>query len=194
MGQATEGRRRADAERSIAAIVAAATGLFAGDADASMTDVAKAAGVGRVTLYAHFSSREDLLRRVLADAIAQSMAAIAAAEPETGPPGEAFARLVRTCWPMLSRFGRLHQAARRALPAGEVRRLHDSPMEHVERLIERGRADGEFRTDLPVGWLVATVYALLHTAADDVAGGRLAAEDAGGYLESTLLSVLRPAP
>jgi TetR/AcrR family transcriptional repressor of mexCD-oprJ operon len=182
--------RRADAERNIAAIVAAATELFAGDPDVSMTDIAKAAGVGRVTLYAHFPSREELVRVVLADAIATSTAALATAAPDEGPPAEAFARLVRTCWPILSRFGRLHQAAQRALPAEEVRRHHDLPMEQVERLIVRGRSAGEFRTDLSVEWLVTTVYGLLHTAADEVSADRLTIEEAGENLEITLLSIL----
>jgi TetR/AcrR family transcriptional regulator, mexCD-oprJ operon repressor len=183
-------RRRADAQRNIAAILAAATGLLARDPEASMVDIARAAGVGRVTLYAHFPSRNELVRAALTEAIAQSTAAIVAAAPDQGPPVEAFARLIHTCWPMLAQFGGLHQAAQQALPAEEMRRRHDLPMVQVERVITRGRKTGDFRTDLPVEWLVTTAYALLHAASDEVHAGRLAVEDAGHLLEETLLSML----
>jgi TetR/AcrR family transcriptional regulator, mexCD-oprJ operon repressor len=184
-------RKRADAERNIAAIITAATECFARDPDASMTDIAKAAGLGRVTLYAHFPSREQLLRTVLAETITESTGIIEAASPDEGPPAEAFARMIRSCWPLLSRFGSLHAAAQRALPADEVRRRHDQPMAHVERIIARGQAEGAFRTDLPVHWLVTTVYTLLHAAADEAAAGRLATESVGEILEKTLLAALK---
>ncbi|MGV9324997.1 TetR/AcrR family transcriptional regulator [Streptosporangium sandarakinum] len=185
-------RKRADAERNIAAIITAATESFARDPDASMTDIARAAGLGRVTLYAHFPSREQLLRTVLAETIAESIGVIEAASPAEGPPDEALARVIRSCWPLLSRFGGLHAAAQRTLPADEVRRRHDPPMAHVERLITRGRAEGAFRTDLPVEWLVTTVYTLLHAAADEAAAGRLDTDAVGEILEKTLLAALRP--
>ncbi|WP_106401165.1 TetR/AcrR family transcriptional regulator [Actinocorallia populi] len=183
-------RRRADAERSIAAIVGAATELFALDPGASMVDVARAAGVGRVTLYAHFASREDLVRQVLAGAIARSMAAIEAATTDGQAPAEAFARVMRACWSQLNQFGRLYEAAEQALPAEEVRHHHRTPMAYVRDLIREGQATGDFRGDLPADWLVATVYALLHTAAAEVAAGRLADDESGTVVEKTLLSVL----
>ena len=185
-------RKRADAERNITAIITAATECFARDPDASMTDIAKAAGLGRVTLYAHFPTRQQLLRTVLAEAIAESTGIIEAASPDEGPPAEAFARMIRSCWPLLSRFGSLHAAAQRALPPDEVRRRHDQPMAHVERIIARGQAEGAFRTDLPVQWLVTTVYTLLHAATDEAAAGRLATESVGEILEKTLLATLKP--
>ncbi|PZG15983.1 TetR/AcrR family transcriptional regulator [Nonomuraea aridisoli] len=52
--------RRADAERNIAAILDAATRLISADPTVSVADIAKAAGVGRVTLYGHFPSRKAL--------------------------------------------------------------------------------------------------------------------------------------
>jgi len=188
----TAGRKRADAERSVAAIVTAATGCFARDRDASMSDIAKAAGVSRVTLYAHFSSREELLRRVLAESVAEGSADIAATSPAEGPPAQAFAHLIRSAWPILSRSGSLHAAAQHVLPAEEVREFHDEPMAAVRLLIARGQADGSFRGDLPLEWVVTTVYSLLHAAVDEVADGRFLPDEAGAILEKTLLAVLRP--
>ena len=46
---------RADAERSIAAILDAAVQVLADRPEAGMGEIAKAAGVARQTVYAHFT-------------------------------------------------------------------------------------------------------------------------------------------
>src|SRR4051794_16025842 len=102
------GRRRADAERNAAAIVTAATGRFADAPDANMRACARAAGVGRVTLYSPFPSREDLIRAVLEQAGGKSTEIIEDARSAQLPPGDAFAPLIRTTWPLIGRFGRLY--------------------------------------------------------------------------------------
>src|ERR1700755_32085 len=54
--------RRADAERNRDKILAAARAAFAEpDADASMAEIARRAGVGMATLYRNFPGRRELL-------------------------------------------------------------------------------------------------------------------------------------
>ena len=62
--------RRADAQRNIAAILTAAAECLGRDPSASTSEIAKAAGVGRVTLYGHFPSRAELVDAVFVQAIA----------------------------------------------------------------------------------------------------------------------------
>ena len=83
-------------------------------------------------------------------------------------------------------------AVMRHLPAEVMRAHHDPPMARVRAMIERGRAAGEFRTDLPVEWLVTSFYTLMHAAGTEVDAGTLPAEDAARVLESTLLALVRP--
>jgi AcrR family transcriptional regulator len=84
--------RRADAERSIAAIVDAAVELVSRRPEANMSEVAAAAGVGRVTLYAHFPSREAVLAASRERAMAETIRAFDAAELDRGPAPDALAR------------------------------------------------------------------------------------------------------
>jgi hypothetical protein len=66
---------------------------------------------------------------------------------------------------------------------------HVSGHEVLRRLIERGRADGSFRTDVPAGWLLSSFFALAHAARDDVAAGRLDPQAALAALLATVPGV-----
>jgi len=181
--------RRADAERSIAAILDAAVELLGERPDASMEEIAGAAGVSRQTVYAHYSSREALLDAVSERAIAQAVAAIDAAEPERGPPAEALERLVAASWQTLERHARLLESMR-AHRTAEEHDFHAPILARLERLIRRGRRAGVFDRKQPITWLLATVLALSHAAAGEVGAGRMKPEAAGAALNHSILRVL----
>ncbi|MGA4539561.1 TetR/AcrR family transcriptional regulator [Uniformispora flossi] len=184
-------RRRADAERSIEAILDAAQAGLADHPQLTMAELARAAGVGRVTLYTHFASREAVLGAVLERAVDEASAAIEAAAPREGTATEALDRLVRTSWRVLDRHRRLFAVAHAELPAADMRRHHERALAHVEQLIERGRDEGDFRTDLATTWLLSAIYSLMHAAAEDVNVGRLTAEQAPEVLVATILPAVR---
>lgn len=185
-------RRRADAERNIAAILDAAWELFGRGEAPAMADIAGAAGVRRATLYAHFPSREELLDAVIERAVATTDDALTALRLDEDPPAAALARLLATSWPILDRHRRLRAVALAELGPERLRRRHDRSMRHVEHLVRRGRDEGVFRTDLPVGWLIAAFYAVLHAAAEEADAGRVAPADAPALLTATALSLLTP--
>ncbi|MET9242736.1 TetR family transcriptional regulator [Nonomuraea sp. NPDC003709] len=184
--------RRADAERNIAAILEAGTRLLSADPTASVADVAKAAGVGRVTLYGHFPSREALVDAVLDHAVEVADAVLADDSLDTAPAPEAMARLLRSSWEVLDRHRRLFLAADRVLATERIREHHERPLRRVERLIVRGQRTGEFRTDLPSEWLVTTFFSIIHAAAQEREAERLAPEEVELVLTRTMLSLLAP--
>jgi AcrR family transcriptional regulator len=183
--------KRADAKRSIAAILAAATECLSRDPAASTSEIAKAAGVGRVTLYGHFPSRADLVDAVFAHAIEGGKHALDAVDL-SGEPRVALERLVDSSWQLVDRYRALLIAAQDTLPPGRVRDLHADPMARVERLIERGQADGVFRTDLPMSWLVSVMHNVMHGATADIEAGRITSDKAAAYIASTLLAAFTP--
>jgi TetR/AcrR family transcriptional regulator, mexCD-oprJ operon repressor len=183
--------RRADARRNINAILDAALTCLARDPDVSIGEIAKAAGVGRVTLYGHFASRAELVDAVFARALDQADRALDAADT-TGSPDEALTDLIGSSWRIIARFRALLVAAERELPAERIRAHHDGTLRHIRAIVARGQEDGTFRTDLPAAWLVAVFYGTLHTAADEIGAGRLDEGDAAPAITATLLSAYRP--
>jgi AcrR family transcriptional regulator len=185
--------RRATAERNIAAILDAAERLLARGAATSIVAVAAEAGVSRVTVYGHFPAREDILEAVVERATRGAVAALDAAEPERGPPGEALDRLLAASWSGLTRHLSTGRAAAEQLSPDAMRRAHEPILARVRALIERGREAGDFRTDVATEWQVATMLALSHAAADEVRAGRMDADAAGAALRVTLRAAMNTA-
>src|SRR6185436_12391648 len=147
----TPRRRRADADRSVAAILDAALEALASDPDSSMSEIARRAGVVRATVYVHFPTRTDLLDAVMDYAVGMVVEAMKSAEPQRGEPVEALVRVLRATWRQLAQ---------------------------LEPLIKRGQKKGVFRRDLPVVWHLAVLRAIVHAASTEIRGGRLPESEA----------------
>ncbi|WP_079189767.1 TetR/AcrR family transcriptional regulator [Actinacidiphila paucisporea] len=187
-------RRRADAERSIAAILDAALNTVPSDGEFNMSAIARAAGVSRVTLYSHFPTREALVDAALQRAFAQTHEALTELPLDQGPPQEVLAQLLSSSWQVLERHRNLYLVASANLPPDRLRAYAELVLDRIERLLARGRAEGVFRDDLPLDWLVATVYTLMHLAAEQVGSGRTKADLAGELVSTTILSLLTAGP
>lgn len=183
--------KRADAQRSIEAILDAAIGCLSRNPDVSVSEIAKTAAVGRVTVYGHFPNRADLVEAALTRAIDDGHAALEAVDL-SGDPRDALARLIESSWQLVNHSRSLLIAAQDVLPPGRIRDLHAGPAQRIERLIERGRDEGAFRTDLPATWQVGVLHSIMHSAADEITAGRLTPDLAAGYITATVLAAFAP--
>ncbi|MEV4543189.1 TetR/AcrR family transcriptional regulator [Micromonospora echinaurantiaca] len=183
--------RRADAQRNIAAILEAAVNALSRNPDASVSEIAKAAGVGRVTLYGHFPNRDDLVEAALASAIEQGHAALDAVDL-TGDTRQALTRLIHSSWRLVNQSRSLLLAAQGVLPPGRIRDLHAGPVERVEGLVKRGQEEGVFRRDLSTSWLVGVMHSVMHNAADEINAGRLDPDQAAAFITATVLAAFTP--
>lgn len=189
MSTASRPRRRADAERSIARIVSAARVCLGDNPDATVDDIAKAAGVGRMTVYGHFRTRPELVEAALVDALQAGEATLSTLDL-AGDARTALTRLLESSWSLVAESAALATAASGVLPAGRLLELHGAPAERVHELVRRGQEQGVFRTDLPIGWLVSAVHYILKGAAEESRAGRVDAADVAGLITETVQSIV----
>ncbi|MEV1079588.1 TetR/AcrR family transcriptional regulator [Streptomyces sp. NPDC050211] len=183
--------KRADALRSIEAIVQAAAECLGRNPEASLSEIARAAGVGRVTLYAHFASRAEVVDAAMSRALDRGNEVLDAVDL-TGDPLLALARYIEAGWHLVDQARALLAAAQKELSAGRIRELHAGPAARVEALVARGRAEGAFRRDLPIAWMVNVLHTVMHSAAEEIRAGRLTSDRAADHITATVLAAFTP--
>ncbi|MEU5159567.1 TetR/AcrR family transcriptional regulator [Streptomyces sp. NPDC020875] len=196
-GREPRRKRRADAERSRAAILDAAVRLLRARPDAGLEAVARAAGLTRQTVYAHFASREALLAAVVDRITAEALAAIESAALDEGPAADALLRFLDASWrPYENYASLLHSVAATVTPAsGRADRARHEPVaERLVRLVERGIRSGEFTPGLSPEWLVTTLIAVGHAAGEAAHSGRMTLQEARETLDATALRLLGARP
>lgn len=192
MSTDTTVRRRADARQNVQRILEAAIVCFGRTAKATMQDIAQEAGLGRVTVYAHFSSRAALVESALALAIERGDAALEAGLDPARDPEDTLRRLVQASWELSAASANLWSAATEEVGATRVRELHGRPAERVERLLTRGQETAVFRDDLSPAWLVGVLHALMKFALEEVTHDRLQPEQAAELISTSTLALWRP--
>src|SRR5215467_9440358 len=188
--QRTTGYQRKVAERNVEAILDAAEELLQSQGQVSIAAVAAQAGVSRVTVYAHFRDWTALLEAAVERAVRRTAAALQAVHPDDGPPVEALDRMVAVAWQHIARYRAMAAAVAEFLTPEAVARTHQAAHHTIGALLERGQADGSFRTDLPAWWLVTASIALMHACSDGVRAGRIEEHDAVRILTTSVRDLL----
>jgi AcrR family transcriptional regulator len=169
--------RRADAQRNYERLlVAAETALNANGAEASLDDIAKAAGVGNATLYRHFPTRGKLIEAVF-DQRFLMLCAAAGALSETQDPGTALKSWLRDVTRHITDSRVLADAFSAAYdgPAGteppQIAVWHRAVYDAARPLLAAAQQAGAIRSDLDVVELMALTTAVVR-AGDPAQAGR----------------------
>jgi TetR/AcrR family transcriptional repressor of mexCD-oprJ operon len=145
-------------QRVAAAILDGAAHLFAnGGEQASMNEVAEAAGVARATVYRYFPNRESLLDELAQAAVRDVEARLASARIDEVPPGEGIARAVRALVDVGNLFVVLTRERQRSGSDEFQRGLVDP----LRQLVERGQAGGDIRDDITARRLTESLIGLI---------------------------------
>ncbi|MGW1891055.1 TetR/AcrR family transcriptional regulator [Streptomyces sp. NPDC002004] len=191
MGGVSSGR--ADANRRRILDVALAELLR--DPDASMDQIARAAGVVRRTVYGHFPSREALVAALVDEAVETVAIAHAGAHTGVDDPPEAVARSVLAVWEIADRYRLLVSLAQRSVTVEGIRARLAPVREACADVLRRGLECGDFASPLPP---VALAYAheqILFGLMEAVNDGLLDPRAAGAQAAVTVLtSAGVPAP
>jgi AcrR family transcriptional regulator len=153
---------RADAERSVRAILEAAERVLAEDAGASMEQIAEAAGLTRITVHRRFANRQALLEALSVSAMEQLLEAIEEARPNSAPALVALYRVtanvlrVKSAW----RFTLTHNTSL-SEAAAALRADIDA---YTVELLARAQREGLLGPATDLDWMRQVYYALLSEA------------------------------
>lgn len=170
--------RRSHARSNHARILVAAREELSRDPDASLDEIARAAGVVRRTLYGHFASRQALIAALAEEAAEALREAFTQARRDGDAPSAAMARLVLASWAVGDRYRMLISLGRRDLGEETIHAALGPSRAEATAILERGQRDGVFSGHLPAPVmslaLEAFILALLESQWPDP-GGQAAA-------------------
>lgn len=169
----------------------ASAALLGRQPDASMDEIAAAAGVARQTIYAHYPSRNSLLQAVTQHVTAQVTRGLADLDLERGSATDALGRWVDATWALLEHYPVLLTPAIVAPAGDDELERHKPVMGRLLRLLERGRRRREFDRTMPKTWYLTAIISLGHAAAQEVAAGRMTPAKAGAAFRDSVLRICR---
>jgi TetR/AcrR family transcriptional repressor of mexCD-oprJ operon len=142
---------------SSAILEAAAAVLAERGEQASMADVAAAAGMARATVYRYFPNREALLEALGRVTVEEAGERLVAGRLQDVPIPDAFERAVRALVAVGDYLVVISRESARPDPE-EFERQVASPL---RGLIERAQSLGEVRDDLPASWLMESLIGIV---------------------------------
>jgi len=178
-------------------ILQAAVRVFArkGFHDSRVGDIAEEAGVAHGLLYHYFDSKDELLETIFHDTWAELLVAMREVEESAAPAREQLhgvAAILLRSWrrnPDLVRVlvrevARSPHLQKRLMEVGEA-------FAAIQRMIERGQSDGDFRTDLDARLASFVFYGALEETLTGWAFGQLPDDDEQVALaEATIVDVV----
>jgi AcrR family transcriptional regulator len=211
-----ETRRAAVAADSLAyrerrqAILEAAGRVFhlKGYAATKLADVALESGIDRATLYYYVSSKWDLFRDVVSEAVEQNVIDAETLAKQDAPASEKLCRLIEM---LMTSFGRSFPAIY-VFVQEELHKLERSPGESsdkwlaksqqwksryftaVKRIVAQGMAAGEFSTTLTPGLVANSLIGMLNSSyLWYEPKGKMSAASIGAGIAEMMLKGLQPA-
>nr|WP_313956515.1 TetR/AcrR family transcriptional regulator [Streptomyces sp. SAJ15] len=183
---------RADANRR--RILEVALTELVRDPDASMDQIARAAGVVRRTVYGHFPNRDALIAEIV-DGVGEAVAAAhAAGRAGVSDPAAALARATLAVWEIVEPYRLLVSLAQRSVTVEGIRASLAPARKECTDLLRRGMREGAFTSPLPAAALAYVHEQVLFGLMEAVNGGVLSAAQAGpASAETVLLSAGVPA-
>lgn len=177
MGETAARSLRADAERSVRAILEAAERLLVEEPGASMEQIAAAAGVARTTIHRRFANRQALIEALASSAARQLAQAVEDGRPDTAPPLVAMHRITANVLQVKSAWAFALELP--ADPDSEAAVLQRDIARRCIAVLKRAQADKLIDEAADLDWVRRVYYALiresLHGDADGADPDALAA-------------------
>ena len=180
--------QRADALRNRRLVIEAGLELLTEDPNLGMQEIADASGLGRTTVYRHFSNREELVDAVFAEMTRQSRESVAAALAR----GDDIETTIRNLGGTIVELNRrLHRFMAGQEIGALAKAASDDGSSPTGGFLRGERERGEIRDDMPIHWQLTIMQLLATEALEEVEAGAIDIDEAKQLVGGTLVSILR---
>ncbi|WDE10277.1 TetR/AcrR family transcriptional regulator [Thalassomonas haliotis] len=174
------------ANRSRQALLTAGIEVFLVNPNASLTEVANIAGVGRATLYRHFETREQLIQELARESLALTDRALEPLKAKKLKGREAIEFMLHAVMPLANRFHFLLSLWTIAEDDPEVSNIYNRQLEELAALVEQGKQAGSINAGLTTTWIVTMIDSLVYAGWYLVRSGECNAEEAAASAVQSL--------
>jgi len=152
----------ARAKRSQQSLLRAGLELLNTNGEASLSDIANHAGVGRTTLYRQYETREKLISAIAIYCLETIEEASAPIESQAKSAMEAIRLLFEQLMPLTQEFQFLLNLEQLVENDPEVTAINKKQKQEMIELLEYGKTHGEFNSSLPNAWLLNLIESLFY--------------------------------
>lgn len=154
----------ARAQKSQKALLKAGLELLNRNQEATLSDIAAHAGVGRTTLYRQYETREKLIAAIALDCLESIDQATASIERQAKSALDAIRLLFEYAMPLTQEFQFLINLEHLLIHEPKVIKVYENQRKEISELVEYGMKKGEINSKLPVSWVVNLIDGLFYIA------------------------------
>ena len=132
--------------------------------DASMSEIALMAGVGRATLYRHYESREVLVQSLAKKCLEETDEILDPLKAQGLRGKQAIEASIDVLMPMANRFRFLMSLWAFTANDRVVNRIYKRQLEELKILVVQAQEDGDISSELSNVWVVSMFDAILNSA------------------------------
>ncbi len=149
-------------QKSQAMILAAGMVLLSKNSEATLSDIAREAGVGRTTLYRLYDTKEQLIKAIAIHCLEVFDAATEHVESEAKSALHAFHLMFRAIFPLSAEMEFLMKLGNLEEDDPELVAIYRKQKEEIAQLVESAKAEGSLSKDRPTPWIVNLVEGLFY--------------------------------
>ncbi|MCG8671591.1 MAG: TetR/AcrR family transcriptional regulator [Pseudomonadales bacterium] len=178
----------ARAARSHRALLDAGLELLLQKPNATLTEVATHAGVGRATLYRHFDTREALVKALVLECLQVTEEVVAPIKEQNLGAKAQIEATLRAVVPLADRFHFLLSLWSIASDDEQVNQIYEDQLNQLHQIIEAAKQEGSIKAGLDSGWIVSIIDGMLYSAWWMIGQGHLTEEQATEHVLETLFA------
>ena len=151
--------------------------------DASMSEIALVASVGRATLYRHYESREILVQSLARKCLEETDELLEPIKAQKLTGKQAIEASIDVLMPMANRFRFLMSLWTLAADDPVVNGIYKRQLDELKELVMQAQNDGDISSELSSVWVVSMFDAILNSAWHLIENGEITSSDAVGAIK-----------